>query len=1059
MEKYLLFFPESAELSSLLYRFKRLSRERAALVKRTTRTENMDAEDQGDVKSELFCAHVAFFSSACDKNTNHASKKNERKNRIETRRFDASANVLVLRVTKETEERDGELILMFPEDYPKSEVMAIGDGNAIDETELNEKLEDESGRYANKTLFEVLRLVGTTFFEGKELKRIERTVGDAERMAIEADGGLGNEDEEEDDLCGGDAMDVCGGARSEERTVKLTRMLLQAKQRCKMNEERRMQEKEATTTTTTGMTCAGMSNNNNTNEQQQNKGGSFVDSADLKRAAREQIFSSNVAFERLLKEFEDLHRFNGANKFRKYIAVESNNDSVYTWDVKFMNFENGDIASDLAKVKKKFGYEFVQVRVELKEDLHPFYPPKMTIVRPRLEGIVALASCLHPKFRLKNWQPMTSMTDVLLTARTFLERFARVDVTCPANNKRAYLNGAYDDRASKLDLALCALTCSGETPLIPRAFEELYEKEREIEEEIRGFQISSSSPSTTLQAPMTSTKNGNAKKNLDKEMEVLNAKLVKQRDQENKPKLRGFHSGVGYSSASGTNEKGSRNLWDSKDAKQAQLAQDKMSSDLVDFAKVALADISHFLVGQQPQMDHDDDDDDDDDDEEEELAEECARMTRVFENASLAYFLARELKICDFNNMADRAEYYTSLLECVLVFHETLVPTLKENLRAAFEKYDNMRDIVQQAKTFLHVTEAANAVEEDKYEEREQEEIVLENLAKLIVRVGTAIEANAIVDLTKDDDAMTTTRGTNKRKKIAAPESREKNLEKTYCYALSRPGFQFDNFVLADSSHYKDKLLKQATKPNAHAIARAVAGISGSLPLSVSSSAFVRVDENQSQLWSILITGPEDTPYDSGAFIFDVMLTSDFPNKPPLVNLKTTGGGRVRFNPNLYNDGKVCLSLLGTWSGGEGEGWNAQHSTMLQVIVSIQSLIFVADPCFNEPGWEKDRGTDVGDKKDFEYSAVIKTATLEWAILDHVKRLNRKKNNAAAKDGPFDEVLRAHFLNKRDHIITTLRSKWEREAKENENSPAGHLEKVKAKFTEVAEELSALKEQ
>ena len=90
---------------------------------------------------------------------------------------------------------------------------------------------------------------------------------------------------------------------------------------------------------------------------------------------------------------------------------------------------------------------------------------------------------------------------------------------------------------------------------------------------------------------------------------------------------------------------------------------------------------------------------------------------------------------------------------------------------------------------------------------------------------------------------------------------------------------------------------------------------------------------------------------------------------------------------------------------------------------------------------------------------MIKTATLEWAILDHVKRFESEKNNAAAKDGPFDEVLRAHFLNKRDHIITTLRSKWEREAKENENSPAGHLEKVKAKFTEVAEELSALKEQ
>ncbi len=135
----------------------------------------MEEEHEGDVKSQLLCAHVSFFSSACNKNNNHVSKKNKRKNRIETTSFDASANVLVLRVTKENEERDGELTLMFPEDYPKSEVMAIGDGNAIDETELNEKLEDESGRYANKTLFEVLRLVGTTFFEGKELKRIERT--------------------------------------------------------------------------------------------------------------------------------------------------------------------------------------------------------------------------------------------------------------------------------------------------------------------------------------------------------------------------------------------------------------------------------------------------------------------------------------------------------------------------------------------------------------------------------------------------------------------------------------------------------------------------------------------------------------------------------------------------------------------------------------------------------------------------------------------------------------------------------------------------------------------
>ena len=60
----------------------------------------------------------------------------------------------------------------------------------------DDEVEDEDFTAANKTLFEVLRLAGKTFFRGKELKRIERMIGEAELMAIETDCGLGNEDEE-----------------------------------------------------------------------------------------------------------------------------------------------------------------------------------------------------------------------------------------------------------------------------------------------------------------------------------------------------------------------------------------------------------------------------------------------------------------------------------------------------------------------------------------------------------------------------------------------------------------------------------------------------------------------------------------------------------------------------------------------------------------------------------------------------------------------------------------------------------------------------------------------
>lgn len=78
--------------------------------------------------------------------------------------------------------------------------------------------------------------------------------------------------------------------------------------------------------------------------------------------------------------------------------------------------------------------------------------------------------------------------------------------------------------------------------------------------------------------------------------------------------------------------------------------------------------------------------------------------------------------------------------------------------------------------------------------------------------------------------------------------------------------------------------------------------------------------------------------------------------------------GGLRLNPNLYECGKVCLSLLGTWSGKQRENWIPGESTMLQVLVSIQALILNADPYFNEPGFEKTSTTVEGQKQSRKYS-------------------------------------------------------------------------------------------
>lgn len=96
--------------------------------------------------------------------------------------------------------------------------------------------------------------------------------------------------------------------------------------------------------------------------------------------------------------------------------------------------------------------------------------------------------------------------------------------------------------------------------------------------------------------------------------------------------------------------------------------------------------------------------------------------------------------------------------------------------------------------------------------------------------------------------------------------------------------------------------------------------------------------------------GPVDTPYEDGLFAFDIHLPDTYPAAPP--NVHYISHTRERLNPNLYVEGKVCLSLLGTWHGHGSELWSV-GSSLLQVLVSIHSLVLNAEPYFNEVNGSK----------------------------------------------------------------------------------------------------------
>lgn len=171
-----------------------------------------------------------------------------------------------------------------------------------------------------------------------------------------------------------------------------------------------------------------------------------------------------------------------------------------------------------------------------------------------------------------------------------------------------------------------------------------------------------------------------------------------------------------------------------------------------------------------------------------------------------------------------------------------------------------------------------------------------------------------------------------------------------------------------------------------------------------------------------LITGPKDTPYQYGFFYFFLRFESDYPMHPPKVRLMTTSRN-VRFNPNLYESGKVCLSILGTWSG---PPWSPALN-LCTVLLSIQSLMN-EEPYHNEPGYEK---TATRFKKDKEsssklcqqsenYNEVIRHETIRVAVLDMITG-----NCAGARSMPAElrEVMKKLFVKYYPHYEKIVKEK------------------------------------
>ncbi|EJD51869.1 hypothetical protein AURDEDRAFT_181457 [Auricularia subglabra TFB-10046 SS5] len=232
-------------------------------------------------------------------------------------------------------------------------------------------------------------------------------------------------------------------------------------------------------------------------------------------------------------------------------------------------------------------------------------------------------------------------------------------------------------------------------------------------------------------------------------------------------------------------------------------------------------------------------------------------------------------------------------------------------------------------------------------------------------------------------------------------------MEREYAKFCESLAFEHVSFIDGPKYNYQPSLKQTGgstrnPKDRLHML-QELAVMATSLPPGI----WVRVDDVRNDAIKIMIAGPEGTPYESGLFEFDCFMPLRYPHEPPQMHLRTTGNGTVRFNPNLYNNGKVCLSLLGTWQGGPEEQWRPGKSTLLQVLVSIQSMIFVDLPYFNEPG----HGHAKHSPASTAYNKNIWLQTVRWAMVNWMRDVN--------KQGLWADVIAGHFKIRRKAIRQT----------------------------------------
>jgi ubiquitin-conjugating enzyme E2 G2 len=103
--------------------------------------------------------------------------------------------------------------------------------------------------------------------------------------------------------------------------------------------------------------------------------------------------------------------------------------------------------------------------------------------------------------------------------------------------------------------------------------------------------------------------------------------------------------------------------------------------------------------------------------------------------------------------------------------------------------------------------------------------------------------------------------------------------------------------------------------------------------------------------WEALITGPEDSSFEGGVFVTELVFPQDYPLSPPKMKFISE-----MFHPNVYPDGRVCISILHT-PGDDPLGYETAAERWSPV-QSIEKILLSVVSMLAEPNDESGANVD-----------------------------------------------------------------------------------------------------